>query len=760
MKSTTIQRIVRLFLSFALAVPFVLHAIGAVSLPALDQAENIAYDIRLNLTLPEPPAQGEVRDDRIVIVDIDSKSLAVMGQWPWPRDDLATIVDRLFEKYNIKALGFDIVFAEASVGVTLRRLQALAAGPLSDVPEFSETVEELQPELDNDRVFARSLEDRNIVTGFLFHSTANRAEAQSASVAAKRANNRVGALPEPIHHVGGNLAGTGIKQPQGYTGNLARIRDASRGGGFFDNPLVDRDGVFRRLPMIQSFDGQLYPALGLQTARAALGWPDIDPVVAEAAEHGYRAIEGLRLGDQNIPLDREGGVAVPFLGPQGSFPYISASDVFDGTADPERLRNRIVLFGTSEPGLFDLRTTPVQRVHAGVEIQANVVSAILDGRLRHEPHYLLAVEFLGLVLVAITLSLLLPRLSPLQLTVAAIGILGALIGSNMAVWSHARIILPLATPTLLTVVLFIFHGSWGYFVESRGKRQMSRLFGQYIPPELVEEISRSPEQISLQGESRELSILFSDIRGFTTISEGLEPRELARLLNAFLTPMTRVIHEHRGTIDKYMGDAIMAFWGAPLSDPDHPTHAVATALAMLETLDELQPRFEASGWPKLDIGIGLNTGIVSVGNMGSEFRMAYTVAGDAVNLASRLEGLTKQYGVQVIAGEDTRAVATEFEYRELDLVRVKGKDRPVHIYEPLGLQQTITEDTARVLQAYHRALGDFREQRWDEAERTFFALSQRDPESKLYQLYLDRIAVFRRQPPARDWDGIFTYEEK
>jgi adenylate cyclase len=302
--------------------------------------------------------------------------------------------------------------------------------------------------------------------------------------------------------------------------------------------------------------------------------------------------------------------------------------------------------------------------------------------------------------------------------------------------------------------------SYGFFVESRGKRQITGLFGQYVPPEVVDELSKNPEAFSMEGESRELTVLFSDVRGFTTISEHLDPKELSRLMNEFLTPLTRVIYRHRGTIDKYMGDCIMAFWGAPLADPQHARSAVLAGLEMHRVLDELQPQFTKNGWPPINIGVGVNTGRMSVGNMGSEIRRAYTVMGDAVNLASRLEGITKQYGVKMIVGEGTRSQVPEVLFRELDRVRVKGKDEPVAIFEPIGILAEVDKSRSDSLKLWGQALKLYRAQDWDMAELQLINLKKQESESGLYQLYLERIARFRKNPPGSDWDGSWRFDTK
>jgi adenylate cyclase len=726
-----------------LLVPFLLHASGTWRFDAVEQMENLAYDARLNMTLPRTV------DERVVIVDIDERSLRELGRWPWPRDLIARLVDSLFTDYRIDTIGFDIVFAERDESSGLKVLEQLASGPLSDNDAFREQVERLRPTLQNDEALARALSGRNTVLGYFFRQNVPEGEEPTT-----------GRLPPSI----GTVSSTGaetlpVPSPEGYGANLSMLQEAARGGGFFDNPLVSDDGLFRRVPLLQRHDDRLYEMLSLATVRAALGWPKVELEVATEGD-SYRAIEAVRLGDHRIPVDSNGAVLVPYLGKQGSFPYVSAADVVSGEAEPEILEDRIVLMGATAAGLLDLRSTPVQNVYPGVEVHANIVSGILDQRIRQQPAYVVGLEFVLIVVIGLAMTLALPLLSPLWLSVATLGLAGATVAGNLAAWSHLDLVLPLASPLLLIVLLFIFHVAWGFFIETRGKRQLARLFGQYIPPELVDEMDKAPEEITLAGESREMTVLFSDVRGFTSISENLEPNELTRLMNAFLTPMTRVIHHHRGTIDKYMGDAIMAFWGAPLHDPDHARHALFAAVEMVDTLHSMREQFEAEGWPALEVGVGLNTGTMNVGNMGSEFRMAYTALGDAVNLGSRLEALTRTYGVSIIVSEFTKHAVPEFQYRDLDLVRVKGKDQPVAIFEPIAPVDEVSSEKRKELRRYHAALAQYRRREWDSAESELFSLAREHPDVPVYQMYVDRIMFFRQNPPDENWDGVFTFTTK
>lgn len=724
-------------------VPFLLHASGTYRFAFVEQMENLAYDARLNMTLP-----GTV-DDRIVILDIDERSLRDLGRWPWPRDLIARLVKRLFDDYKIRTMGFDVVFAERDESSGLEVLERLASGPLSDNKAFREQLRRLRPELEHDAALARELSGRSTVLGYFFRQTVPENEEATS-----------GDLPSSI----GSVTDTGadelpVPSPEGYGANLSILQGAAKSGGFFDNPLVSEDGLFRRVPLVQRYNNRLYGMLSLMTTRAALGWPGLELEIATEGD-SYRAIEAIRLGERRIPVDGNGAALVPYLGKQGSFPYVSATDVLHGKVDPEILEDRIVLMGATAAGLLDLRSTPVQNVYPGVEVHANMISGILDERIRQRPAYVVGLEFVLLAVVGLGLTAALPMLSPLWLSAATLGVAAAVVAGNLLTWNQLDLVLPLASPVLMIVLLFVFHVAWGFFVETRGKRQLAKVFGQYIPPELVDEMDKGPEDISLEGESREMTVLFSDVRGFTSISENLEPNELTRLMNSFLTPMTRVIHTHRGTIDKYMGDAIMAFWGAPLHDPDHARHALFAAREMIQTLQSLGPEFEAQGWPPLEVGVGLNTGTMNVGNMGSEFRMAYTALGDAVNLGSRLEALTRQYGVAIIVSEFTRHAVPEFQYRDLDLVRVKGKDQPVAIFEPVAPVDEVDKDTRKELRRYHAALEQYRKQDWDAAESELFSLAREHPEIQVYQMYVDRIMFFRNNPPGDDWDGVFTFTTK
>lgn len=733
---------VRLALSITIIGLILFHVIGVLPFSALNRLENFTYDARLNLLMPEGI------DERIVIVDIDEYSLQVEGRWPWSRNKLSALVNQLFDHYQIKVLGFDVVFAEKDESSGLKNLQNIQKGALAGNQAFSDILKDITPTLDYDQLFADSLQNRNVVLGYFFLTDAKA--------------NISGQLPQPSF-VEGSFKGKKIPflEATGFGANLALLQNNALAAGHF-NPDPDADGISRKVPMVIQYQGNAYEALSIAVAKAALGVDKIEAGFADGLGVGkkYAGLEWLKLGNRRIPVDEKVSALIPYRGPQGSFRYVSATDVLTGKVDIKSLQSKIVLVGTTAAGLMDLRATPVQNIYAGVEIHANMIAGILDNNIKEHPAYTLGAEFVLILLVGLLLAFSLPLLSPVMATVLTLVTTLVVVAFNVFIWQSANLVLPLASILLMIASIYVINMSYGFFVESRGKRQLTGLFGQYVPPELVDEMAQNPEAISLEGESREMTVLFSDVRGFTTISEGLDPKQLTQLMNAFLTPMTEVIHHNRGTIDKYMGDAIMAFWGAPLKDHEHAKHALTAAMQMIGALEKLQKDFAIKGWPAINIGVGLNSGLMTVGNMGSSFRMAYTVMGDTVNLGSRLEGLTKNYGVQIIVSEFTKAQVPEFAYRELDVVRVKGKDKPVIIYEPLGLAENIDKPTKDALKLYREALKLYRNQNWDLAEIQFVNLQKLEPTPYLYQMYIERIGFFRHTPPASDWDGVFNFETK
>ena len=752
------QHIVRIALGLLVALVLVGHAAKLYQVGFITQLDNIIYDYRLRLTMPATV------DDRIVILDIDERSIdpRALGRWPWGRDKITALLQKLFDKYGVILIGIDVIFAEPDTSSGLPVLERLAKTKLKEVPSFQAALNELRSQLDYDAIFAKFIRGRPVVLGYYFSSEEKAAES--------------GALPEPVLPAG-TFAGRVIAFTtwKGYGGVLPEFQASAANTGH-TNPLVDPDGVSRRVPMLEEFKGGYYEALSLAVVRLYVGMQEaarsnskivtLPKIIAgfppeRFITKGYSGLEWLEVGPLRIPVDENVSALVPYRGAQGSFPYISLADVWVDNVPAEKLKGKIALIGTTAQGLFDLRSTPVAEVYPGVEIHANLIAGMLDGKLKQKPPYMLGAEVVLLVTGGVVLSLLIPMLAPLWATVAAVIGVALITLINLGVWSYAGSVLPLAASILMTTTLYTVNMAYGYFVEARSKRQFAELFGQYVPPELVDKMAEDPEKYNMEPRNAELTILFSDVRGFTGISEALSPEHLREYINEYLTEMSTIIRsKYKGTLDKYMGDAIMAFWGAPVEDPGHARNGVLAALEMQRECAALNQKFASRGWPPLKIGVGVNSGGVRVGDMGSQVRRAYTVMGDPVNVASRLEGRTKHYGVGILVGEATKAAVADVVFREVDRIKVKGKDDAVTVYEPVGLEVEVDRKTREELKLWNQILKSYRAQHWDEAEVGLLNLQRMNPGCALYVLYAREVADKRRNPPPADWNGVTVFDEK
>ncbi|MDO9569356.1 MAG: adenylate/guanylate cyclase domain-containing protein [Hydrogenophaga sp.] len=734
-----------------------LHALGVVPMGMLQRLDDIIYDTRLRATMP-----GTL-DDRVVIVDIDEKSLAEVGRWPWSRNHMARLVDTLFEDQRIALLGFDTVFAEPDDSSGLRQLQQLASGPLADQPGFAQRLQSLQPKLDFDAQFARALQGRPVVLGYYFTSD--------------RDGRTSGVLPEPVIQPealqGRRLPAT---RWDGFGANIAPLVQAAPRAGFF-NAITSNDGVVRSLPLLAEHEGRYYESLSLAMFRLLLDSPRVEPGFAGESQRAldHQALQSVRLTANGappgsaslaIPVDQRVATLVPYRGPGGprggSFTYVSAADVLAGRLPIGRLNNKIVLVGTTAPGLLDLRVTPVGETYPGVETHANLIVGLLDGGLISKPDYALGYEIIVLVSAGLVLALALPLLSAGRAVALSAGVVAGVVGLNFWLYLGHGLVLPLASTLVMAVFAFALNMSYGYLVESRSKRELAQLFGTYVPPELVDEMVKHPDRYSMTATTRELTVMFCDMRGFTQLSETMEPTQLQALLNTVFSRLTTVIRNHRGTIDKYMGDCVMAFWGAPVHTPNHATLAVQAAQGMVAAIEQVNREHAREGLPAIGVGIGINTGAMCVGDMGSTLRRSYTVVGDAVNLGARLEGLSRLYGSDIIVSETTQIQATQFRWQELDRVRVKGKASAVTIFTPLDTHDTAppNPEQAEELRQWQLALQAWREQDWDPCEHHLHNLRRQNEKKVLYRLYAERVALARQHPPHPMWDGTTHFETK
>jgi len=727
-----------------------LHAVGILRLGVLERLDNFIYDSRLGATMPK------TLDDRIVIVDIDEKSLAEVGRWPWGRNKLSALTDELFERQKIALLGFDVVFAEADESSGLKRLNELAQKELRDQPGFVDKLKQLQASLDYDAMFARSLERRPVVLGYYLTSD--------------RDGRTSGVLPAPVMGKEA-LQGRPITFTtwNGYGSNIAQLASAAPVAGHF-NPIAEGDGVVRSLPLIAEYKGQYYESLSLAMFRMLAGSPAVVPGFPKERflTRSYQGLESiqLKLGNRTlaIPVDERVSSLVPFRGsggPKGgAFRYVSAADLLSKTIPAGDLRDKIILVGTTAPGLQDLRVTPVSEIYPGVEAHANVISGLLDGKILVKPDYVVGYEVVILLLAGLILAFALPLISATKAVILSVLVIGALGAFNLWLYLGYGLVLPLAGALTMAVTAFALNMSYGYFVESRSKRELANLFGTYVPPELVDEMVKDPDSYSMQATNRQMTVMFCDMRGFTKMSEQMEPIQLQSLLNGVFTRLTGLIRANRGTIDKYMGDCVMAFWGAPVETPEHAHLAVKSAMEMANAVRGINDDHRAKGIPEIGIGIGVNTGNMCVGDMGSNIRRSYTVIGDAVNLGSRLEGLSKVYGVDIVVSESARKLAPDFGWQELDRVRVKGKDQAVAIFWPVAPANRIGAETETELKAWNSFLKAYRAQDWDQCDLLMLNLLRMNAKKYLYHLYSDRVASMRLLPFDPEWDGATNFETK
>lgn len=708
------------------------HAAGLWHWPILQRLDNGIGDTRLHLAMPRS------LDERIVIIDIDEQSLAEVGQWPWARSRIADLVVELTKRQKVSALGLDVVFAE-----TERRTNP---DPHSKTGSISFGLP-----IDGDRRLAQAVADGPVVLGYYFTSDRN--------------GHRSGILPPPMAGFGSLPS---LLSWSGYGANVGALASVAPAGFF--NALTDADGLIRSVPLIAGFDGALYASMGLAMLQQGSA-PRTLRIHPDESTRGFRSLELLGAdGLLSIPLAPNGSVQVPYRGRGGplggSFRYISAVDVLAGKLPAASLEGRYALLGFTAPGLMDLRATPVDQAYPGVEVHANLISGILDGRMVVRPAYAGTIEIGALVLTGIVLTLVLPRLRLGGAAMLCTLLAAVLVTLDGVAYRVLHFALPVASIWMLIFGALASSLVLGYGFESRARHALARQFATYIPPELVRAMLRQPGRYDMQARTLELTVMFCDLRGFTSLAETMHPRELQTLLGNVLTRLSQVIHAHQGTIDKYMGDCIMAFWGAPIEMPDHARRAIDAALAIEQEFVAINTSRAAASEPPLSVGIGLGTGLMSVGNMGSDLRRTYTVIGDAVNLASRLEGLSAVYGVSIVAAEATRQHASvsshpaPYIWQVLDRVRVKGRKQADTIFTVRGANGVLTAELAQELEQWRPVPGLWVEGRFDKVVEISAKLAAEYPQMHLYTLYENRARPLLKNPPEPGWDATAIYDTK
>ncbi|MGA7997541.1 MAG: CHASE2 domain-containing protein [Bradyrhizobium sp.] len=713
--------------------------IGFAALRVADPAPVEEIRVRTFDTFQRLDPRAKLAKSPVAVVDIDDQSLTKLGQWPWPRTRIADMITNL-TKLGAAVIAFDVVFSEPD-----RLNPDIAADTFRNLDE--ETRAKLRSLPSNDQVFADAIRRSRVVLG-------------------------ESGIPVILGELDKSLPVTGLamlgQEPQpfmlewtGLLRNVPALEAAAAGRGLF-SIRPERDGIVRRVPMIMLAQGVTMPSLSFEMLRVATG---TDTIFIKADKGGIKSI-GVK-GFQ-IPTDANGQLWVHFARRDTSI-LVPAADVLDGSVPPEKIRGKLVLIGTSAVGLNDIKTTPVSRAMPGVEIHAQVLESALTQAVLSQPSYGIALEFLAALVLGILVLIFAPMFGPV--TLVGMGALFAtvLIGTSWYYYSHYRLLIDFTYPLLSTTAIYLTLIFTSFVREQAQRRQIRSAFGQYLSPALIEQLAQSPEKLVLGGEEREMTIMFSDVRGFTTISESYkhDPQGLTSLMNRFLTPLTNAILARKGTIDKYMGDAIMAFWNAPLDDKEHQINACEAAVDMLERIDELNKVREQEAkegghvYIPINVGVGLNTGMCVVGNMGSDLRFDYSVLGDSVNLASRLEGQSKEYGFPIIVGSRTALAAKErFAILELDFIMVKGKKEPEVIYAIAGREDTANSGRfQRLRNLTIEMLACYRSRDWDGALAAIERGRRTDDANALellYNLYEARIRNYQVNPPPEDWNGAFA----
>lgn len=672
-------------------------------LPDLQQLDYRMKDARFRFRGPVKP------DKDIVVIALDHKSIKEVGRWPWSREITGQLIENLATVYGTKVTALDIVFSE---------------------PQNSAA----------DKSLANSIAKAgNVVMGYFFRNEQNElsetALRQLDSAKLKMVKIAEGVQSIPLHEY------------PSLDVNLPQLGSGALDFGFF-NARPDSDGLYRRSILLLLYNGEIYPSLALKALQHSIG----SEAMLDVKSWG---VDALQLGNLRIPSREDGTMALNFYGPTGSFTTLSATDVIHKRLPADSLRGKIAFVGATEVGIYDLRPTPFDATLPGIEIHATMAANALEKRFLRYDGVTQQLEIACILVLPMILGALLAFAPGTIIGIICMSLLTCLFAIfNYVMFSRAFHDMTLIYPLAAIALTYLISEAWRNLVVERKGKQLKKAFSSYVSPDLVKQIEKDPDKLVLGGEQRELSILFSDIRGFTTVSESLTPPELVTLLNEYLTPMTRIVLEERGTLDKFIGDAVMALFNAPLDVPQHAHHACVAAVRMMDELKRLNLGFAERGMHTLDIGIGINTGPAVVGNMGADIRFDYTAIGDSVNLASRLEGLNKYYGSHILVSEDTRKQVSDkrFVFREVDRVKVKGKHLPVVMYE-------LMTTNCEILPRFEVALQKYRGQEFAAAKIIFEELVQQANDGPS-RLYIARCEEYCADPPASDWDGVYTAKSK
>lgn len=704
----------------------------------LQRIEGILYDARLVATLSEKPRQF---DEQVIIIDIDEKSMREQGRYPWSRSKVSDLVTKLMDA-GVVVVAFDIFFAEPernAIEVVLSKNQHLDSQSKAQLKQLIGSV-------NFDQEFAETLGNSEVVLGFLFDDSAQNS----------------GQLPDAVidwSHEQDQLSE--IATFEHVLGNISILQSAATGAGFI-NSVPESDGFIRKASLVLNYQGQLYPSLALEAARV---YTLADNIEAKSKVSGDATwLQGLSFGSHFIPTNEKGQIFIPYKGRERSFQYISATDVLNDRVEHDLLDGSVAFIGTSAVGLADLRTTSVGVQYPGVEVHANVFEGLIHPEiLPVELDITIALVFTLLLLTGFILAMLMTNQGPMRILIISLVSFALHISFNWYCWWALKISLPLFQVILLITLLTIYYGAAGFVSENANRKKIKNMFDQYVPPAYIEKMIRSAKGVELKTERKEMSVLFADIRDFTTLSEQFTPEELSDFLKEYLSEATAIIFNNKGTIDKYVGDMIMALWNAPLEDENHAVNAVISAMQLISLTEVLSEQFKEKNWPAIRVGIGISSGEMVVGDMGSTYRKAYTVLGDAVNLGARIDSLTKYYGVDILVSSNTFEDITQHNVicRKMDRIKVKGKNTAVEIYQPIGFDADLTDVIKDDVLLHEVAIEHYLTGNFIEAQEMFTQLKQNaNLPITIYSILIERIANLIDNVDATNWDGVYTHESK
>ncbi|MFW3411171.1 CHASE2 domain-containing protein [Aliarcobacter butzleri] len=673
--------------------------------------------------------RGELpHNQNVVIVDIDETSIKSLGQWPWSRDKLAKMLENL-TLANVGIVGLDIVFAEEDRTSPHKILQDLKIYK-KDVPNY-------------DLEFANVVENSPVILGYQFDL-----------VKKDNTNAKVPQIPAIFIEKDKPQDKNYLIEAYNTILNIPQIQDKAYSSGFFNN-IPDDTGIIRSVPLIISYDDIIYPSLALEVIRVI---NDTQKVVVQYDENG---ISNIVLDDISIPTDRYGRMLINFRGPERSFKYISAIDIYNNSFDKSEIDGKIVLIGTSAAGLFDLRATPFDSIFPGVEVHANIIDNILMQDFIYKASWLDGANILIIFVLSIIVVMLTTYTTfwanPIIFISFSISYLFLVYNLLFDYGIVLNILFPIATVLIASIMTTLFD----YFYNIKKEEAIKAKFASKVSKNVMDDILKNIDKNEFSAKSKEVTIFFSDIRGFTNISEKLDAKELISFLNRYMQPMSEIIIKYQGTIDKFIGDAIMAYWNAPIDIKNHCDLALKASLEQLEVLEKLNVELQKENLPKIDIGIGLNTGTVIVGEMGSSLRSDYTVIGDTINLGSRVESLCKYYDSKLNISNFTKDKLQEkYIFRFLDLVKVKGKNEPVEIWQVLGKGEA-NESLKEELDLYHKAIEFYKNSDFINALEIFESLENNENKTNknIYKIYITRCKEFIKTPP-KNFDGVYEHTTK